>query len=204
MNVHRMAPITVLTAISLAACGSPSATSSGDSVPTGTTSPARTSSAATPTTQAAGQPLGHASATDKNGDGGEADLLTVSLDGTTSGLRITYKLRTQPSTTGTTLLAIAASSLSGDQSRQLGVKYIDGAANVFVFDMTSATQDNVDATPQVSAESVSITFPAESVAPLGSSFKWRAVSNVDGTDTDSCPDEGDDVLNPVTARFPAA
>lgn len=202
MPIHRHASIIVSTAVLLAACGSPSSPSSGDSTPTGTVLPISPATASTSST--VGQPHGHASATDNEGDGGDADLLGVGLGGSTSGLNVTYKLSTEPATTGTTLLAIFVTTPNGDQSWQLGLKYIDGDANVFVFDMASGTQDNVDTTPQAQGGTVSVVFPAESVAPLGSSFKWRAVTNVDGTDVDSCPDEGDDMLNPVMASFPAA
>jgi hypothetical protein len=152
----------------------------------------------------AGQPIGHASAADTEGDGEDADLLSVTLDGNATGLAVKYELGSKLPSFGTALLVIYATTPSGDQSWQLGLKYIDGESNVFVFDMTTAAQENVDATPQVVASAVSVNYPAKSVMALGPSFKWRAVSNIDGADVDACPDLGTEILSPVTVNFPGA
>lgn len=147
---------------------------------------------------------GTASCTDATGDGGQADLVGVDLaSGTAAGLQVTYRLASPLDTsTGTALLALTAWSEAGDVGRQLGLKWIDGQASLFSFDLVGAKQENLTAAPMVAGSTVTVSFPTDAVAPLGSFWKWSATTSVNGQDQDTCPEAGDDVLNPSRLTFP--
>ena len=137
---------------------------------------------------------GSAKVIDSAADGGTADILSVTLTVDASGLTVAYVLSNALPTTGTALLAITVASQDSNQNRQLGAKWINGKAQVFVFDFGIPKQDNLTVTPQQGA-AVTVVFPLSSAAGLGESFQWHAGSNVNGEDVDRAPDVG-------TATFP--
>jgi hypothetical protein len=125
----------------------------------------------------------------------------LTLDG--QGLQATYTLTAPPNTsTGTFLLSLTAWSTDGEVGRQLGVKWIDGTPGAFAFDLVEAQNEDLSATPAVEGSQVRVTFPADTVSPLGGTWKWTAVTSVDGLDADTCPEPGDDFLNPQRQPFP--
>jgi hypothetical protein len=144
-----------------------------------------------------------ASCTDAAGDGGPADLTTVELVEGGEGLRATFTLAAPLNTsTGTALLSLMVSSQDGETARQLGAKWIDGQAEVFVFDSGTAQNEYVDVPPVVDGSTVNVTFPRSAIEGLGDTWRWGATASVTGTDVDDCPEPGDDVLNPARQTFP--
>jgi hypothetical protein len=105
-----------------------------------------------------------------------------------------------PTSTGTSLLALAVSSDDGETARQLGAKWVDGQVLVFVFDV-GAGQTEVEVAPKVEENMVTVSFPSDAISDLGDSWQWRATTNVDGADVDRCPDGGGDLLG--TQSFPS-
>jgi hypothetical protein len=157
-------------------------------------------------TTAAQSPAGGvraASCTDAPGDGGPADITAVKLVEGGEGLRATFTLAAPLDTsTGTALLSLMVSSQDGETARQLGAKWIDGQAQVFVFDSGTAQNEYVDVPPVVDGNTIHVTFPRSAIVGLGGTWRWGATTSVDGTDVDDCPEPGDDVLNPPRQTFP--
>lgn len=144
--------------------------------------------------------LRSASCTDPAGDGGSADLTAVELTESGDELVARYTLTAPLATaTGTALLALAVSSDDGEMARQLGAKWIDGQVAVFVFDM-GAGQTDVEASPAVEGNTVTVSFPSAAVSDLGDSWQWRVTTNIDGADVDRCPEGNGDPLS--TQSFP--
>src|SRR5689334_19693490 len=104
-----------------------------------------TSDADTDTAEPAAGVEGSASCSDATGDGGAADLVSVDLQGNGDELQVTYTLSAPPNmSAGTFLLSIIAWSEDGEAGRQLGVKWIDGEPQAFVFDFGDSSNDYVD------------------------------------------------------------
>lgn len=144
-----------------------------------------------------------ASCTDATGDGGPLDLTKVELLEGGEGLRATFGLAAPLDTaSGSAQLSVMASSQDGNTARQLGVKWVDGESNVFVFDIGSAKNEYVQVPPVVAGSSVQVTFPRSAITGLGSTWKWHAAASSEGTDVDACPDAGGDALNPQEQPFP--
>jgi hypothetical protein len=124
---------------------------------------------------------------DARGESEVGDLLRVTLAFDGSDFTTTFQLAAPVPTVGTALLSVMVSSKSGDQFRQLGVNFIDGRSYVWVFDMDSTTQQNLDVSPRVVGTTVSAGFPAAAIAGLGPSFNWHATYSVNGDDVDEVP-----------------
>jgi hypothetical protein len=144
-----------------------------------------------------------ATCTDAVGDGGPADLTAVELVESGEGLRATFTLAGPLDTSrGTALLSVMVASEDGETARQLGAKWIDGVVEVFVFDVGTVQNEDVDVPPVVDGSSVHVTFPRSAIEGLGGTWRWGATTNVDGTDVDDCPEPGGDSLNPARQTFP--
>ena len=132
---------------------------------------------------------GSALVPDDAGDASTADIRNVRLTIVGSALTVVYELTSAPPTAGTALLSVTAVSQAGNQIRQLGVKWIDGNVQVFVFDSITSKQDNLAAANAgQQGATVTVAFPASAVAGLGETFEWHADSNVNGNDVDRAPD----------------
>ena len=106
---------------------------------------------------------------------------------------------------GTATALVTVSDAAGDKIRQLGVQWSDGQLiGHFVYDLESATQTNLEDQPTVDGETISARYPWNAVADLGDSWKWQAVTTLNGNDVDSCPNIGRDSMNPKKARFPSS
>ncbi len=139
--------------------------------------------------------VGAASVPDDVGDGSTADIRFVSLTIDNQALTVLYELSSALPTAGTALLSLTVESQDGIHVRQLGVKWINGSPQVFVFDFATSQQSNLAMTAQKEDTSVRVLFPVSAIAGLGESFEWYADSNVDGKDVDRAP-------NADRAKFP--
>ncbi len=132
--------------------------------------------------------VGSASVPDDAGDGSNADIRSVKLTVDDKALTVVYELANALPTAGTAMLSVTAASQYGNQVRQLGVKWIDGTPQVFVFDFATSKQENLTVTPQRLGAAVTVAYPVSVIAGLGESFEWHAVSTIDGKDVDRAPD----------------
>jgi hypothetical protein len=146
---------------------------------------------------------GQVSCQDSMNDGQPLDIVSVTLTGQGDWLVVRFDTTEPPPLTGTVLWTVFASSVDGNESKQLGVKYLDGSQIAyFVYDFGTAQQENLFGTVDVDGSSMTASFPASMLADLGPSWRWSATTNVEGTDTDTCPDAGADWLDPEKLTFP--
>jgi len=91
---------------------------------------------------------------------------------------------------GSVLYAVTVVDQSGENSAQLGMKFIDGAlAAYFVFDQSSAQQTNLPGRPAVSQDVLRGTFPLDQLGAIGARgvASWWATLTVNGIDLGRCP-----------------
>jgi hypothetical protein len=118
-------------------------------------------------------------------------------------LVVTFTTTAAAPTAGTALWSLMVASAAGDKSGQLGVKFLDGGQIAhFVFDFGTAQQTNLQRPVAVTAKTITASFPYTALDALGVDWTWRAVTNVDGNDVDSCPQEGNDSPSPTKLTFP--
>jgi hypothetical protein len=141
---------------------------------------------------------------DKAGDGkGTNDLTGVTLKRDGDKLAVTFKTAQPTPSSGTALYAVDAWSGDGNTGYQLGVKYLGGKQIAhFVFNHGKATQANLTGDVNTKGNTTTATFPLSELDSLGESFKWSATYNIDGDDVDTCPEPGNDTLNPKREVFP--
>jgi hypothetical protein len=176
----------------------PTGPSSASATPTLT--PPSASPAATAT---ASKQMVAASALDPAKDASHADVRKVALAHQNDSLAVDITLAASLPITESALVVVWVASADGESSRQLGMKWVDGElAAFFVFDSSVATQENLDGAPALKGGRIQATFPWSAVGDLGAGWTWRVVTNVDGKDVDSCPDEGSDALRPAKYVFP--
>lgn len=166
--------------IALAGCGS----SSGDNAPVGPSESAeQPKSSAPPKTSG---PVADA-CEDEPGDGGPVDLTNVVLT-IDDGLLVVVEVAKALPTTDTAMIGINVASADSETSRQLAVKWVDGAPGPFVFDMSESQQENLAASAlTVDGTRLRIEFPASAIAGLGEGWTWSAFSAAAGDDVDACP-----------------
>jgi hypothetical protein len=86
------------------------------------------------------------------------------------------------------LYTIVAVDVYGDASRDLGVKYVDGAqVAYYVFSPIDQTTRSLSGIAQVEEGRVIATFPMDELEYLGTPFRWRAYLDIDGKNVDLCP-----------------
>jgi hypothetical protein len=143
---------------------------------------------------------------DEEASGSAGDLLEVVLDKRGDQIGATFTTAKAAPTKGTVLWSIFAVAADGDTVVQLGAKIVDGKkSSVFVFDPDSTPeQTNLPASITLKGATMSTLFPASAVARLGDGARWRAALNVEGTDTDDCPNQPASVsAERDTLEFPA-
>jgi hypothetical protein len=169
------------------------------------TPPSAGASASSTTKQQAARPISlSATCTDKAGDGKEDnDLTGVTLKRDGDKLAVTVNTTHPIPTSGSALFAVSAWSEDGETGYQLGVKYVDGQQIAhFVFNPTTASQANLNGDVNTTGNTTTATFPLSELDSLGESFRWSAVYTIEGNDVDTCPEPGEDTLNPKRQVFP--
>jgi hypothetical protein len=133
------------------------------------------------------------------------DLIGVVLARSADKFRVTWTTRRAAPASGTALWSLFVGSADGSESRQLGLKILDGRViGHFVFDVRTAQQQNVNTARAPTGVNAIAEFPIEAVDSLGEGAHWAAGVNADGNDSDACPDVGPDPLNPQTLPLPSA
>lgn len=144
----------------------------------------------TTTTSTASDPSAPAATAcpDTEGDStGVLDLTNVELDSSNDIVAVTFEWSGTVPQSGSVLWVATVSAADGSTSRQLGYKIVDGEKSAhFVFDLGSATQDNLEGDVRLEAQTLVADFPTSAVNDLGEGWTWRAALNVDGIDVDTC------------------
>lgn len=177
----RTALLALATLTLLAACtGGPTDADQGDDTPTSTavvtTEPDEPTAAAGDPTVCSGQ------------------LISAGLTDTGDTLRVEWVTDTAP--TGEVLWTASVQTPDYSAAYQLGYR---ATGEVFVFDFINATQENLEGTGTSTATGATAEFPRSAMPGLDGDIEWSAALTVDGTDVGTCPDAGDDTLDPVKA-----
>ena len=150
-------------------------------------------------------PAAKAECTDASNDAKSGDITQVELQRDGEQLSATFHLRRALPGAGTASTVVTVSNAAGDKIRLLGVQWLEGQLiGHFVFDFQGAMQTNLEDQPTVDGKTISARYPWSAVADLGDSWKWQAVTTLNGNDVDSCPNIGRDSMNPKKARFPSS
>lgn len=153
-----------------------------------TSTPSSDSPSATPS---ADEPL--AILDDKKGDGGDADITEVRMLTDDDSLVLQVTLADDAPTSGTFAVFLKVASNDGEVVRQLGIMWVDDKAiPPFSFDVKTAEQTNYDKAPTkiYDGNRVGGQFPLEAIEGLGTSWRWQAVTSVEGNDQDFAPQKG--------------
>jgi hypothetical protein len=157
---------------------------------------ARPAESASPSVEpdAAETPTGSA-CSDPVGDTDVMDLAGVTLALDDEFLTAVFTLAEPMPTSDTAMVGLAVSTKAKDdanyQSRQLGVKTLDGAViGFFDADLSTGQQTNLDQSNlQIAGSIVTAKFPASVVEQLGAGWQYYAFATAAGADTDACPGE---------------
>ncbi|MBO0609883.1 hypothetical protein [Myceligenerans salitolerans] len=144
-----------------------------------------------------GFPKFHVTCEDERGDGsGVVDIkdVTLSNDGSLVFASVVFTDPIQATDVDGLSFLVTASSADGDgASYQFGTKFGAGVETAnFVFDLSTATQENVTNGAVFADGQVAVRYPVELLDHLGPAFEWYAVVTLDGQDVDSCGGPGSD------------
>jgi hypothetical protein len=113
----------------------------------------------------------------------------VTLEYTDEGFDFTFTGQPVPPS-GTALYSATIFDKTGEYGVQLGVKFLDGEQiGYFVFSEDMVEQTNLDGEATVDSDTVSGSFPADSLGSLADAgpASWSAAINIEGTDVGLCP-----------------
>ncbi len=183
---RRLAALVVLP-LALAACGGGSASSSGAAA-----SPASKGEAGSPATEPVSStfPTEDSAATiatvppsceDPTGDSkGPLDLTLLTIAKTPDEVLFIYEYEGSVPMSGSVLF------VSSDGLKQYGYKLVDGQESAhFVFDFSTAQQENVDLAAEVEATEARVSFAVRAV-DIAKLAGGTATISVEGTDVDEC------------------
>lgn len=172
------APVLLLTA-----CGSGEAEAVDPpaSSPSATTEPSSPAATTVDTSASCVSPAGDST--------GVLDLTGVEVTASGDDVTITFTYAGEVPTTGSALWSVTVASADEQTARQLGFKVIDGTPSAFVYDMSTATQENLTPASGPAGGTLTQTFAASAGDGLGEGWTWHAVLSVEGTDVDTCVPE---------------
>lgn len=122
---------------------------------------------------------------DSAGDATVNDIKSVTLKRDGEFLDVTWAMVKRDTGTGTAGFYLNVASEDGNAAGQLGVKYLDGR-QIAYFTFRD-TNKEISGAAEVTATSVTGSFPMSELEQYGPNFKWGAVTTRDGNDVDACP-----------------
>lgn len=128
------------------------------------------------------------------------DLVNVKLVKANDSLQVTWTLASPLPSKDTVGLYLNVASADGSEAGQLGVKYLDGK-QIAHFVYLGTTNRNVTGPVVVDGKTVTATFLLADLTRLGSTMRWSAAVTAAGSDSDTAPDKGPDLLNPKRLSF---
>jgi len=132
-------------------------------------------------------PAGSNACKDAKSDATTNDLTSVALKRDGDFLDVTWTMVDRDSA-GTAGFYLNVSSEDGSAGGQPGVKYLDGRQVAYFTFL--GTNKEISGSAQVTANSVTATFPMSELTQVGPNFKWQGATIRDGNDMDACPGVG--------------
>jgi hypothetical protein len=133
-------------------------------------------------------PMGSNACTDAKSDATTNDLISVALKRDGEYLDVTWTMVKRDTGTGTAGFYLNVASEAGNAGGQLGVKYLDGRQVAYFTFL--GTNKKISGSAQVTANSVTASFPMSELEQVGPNFKWQGATIRDGNDMDACPGVG--------------
>jgi hypothetical protein len=125
---------------------------------------------------------------DPKSDATTNDLTSVALKRDGDYLDVTWTMVKRDTGAGKAGFYLNVASEDGTAGGQLGVKYLDGrqVAYFTFFD----TNKEISGSAQVTAKSVTASFPMSELDQVGPNFMWQGATIRDSNDMDACPEVG--------------
>jgi|GEM_PF-6769046 len=125
---------------------------------------------------------------DVKSDATTNDLTSVTLKPDGDFLNVTWTMVKRDTGAGTVGFYLNVTSENGSKAGHLGVKYLD-ARQVAYFTFLG-TNKEISGSAQITATSVTASFPMSELEQVGPNFKWQGATISDGNDMDTCPAVG--------------
>jgi hypothetical protein len=125
---------------------------------------------------------------DAKSDATTNDLTSVTLKRDGDYLDVTWTMVKRDTGAGAASFYLNVVSETGNASGQLGVRYLDGRQ--VAYPAFHDTNKEISGSAQVTAKSVTASFPMSELEQVGPNFKWQAATIRDGNDMDACPAVG--------------
>jgi hypothetical protein len=125
---------------------------------------------------------------DAKSDATMNDLTSVALKRDGDYLDVTWTMVKRDTGVRTAGFYLNVASEDGNAAGQLGVKYLDGRQVAYFTFL--GTNKEISGSAQVTAKSVTASFPMSELEQVGPNFKWWAATIRDGNDMDACPGVG--------------
>jgi hypothetical protein len=125
---------------------------------------------------------------DAKSDATTNDLTSVALKRDGDYLDVTWTMVKRDTGAGTDGFYLNVASEDGTAGGQLGVEYVDGR-QVAYFTFLGTTKE-ISGSAQVTAKSVTASFPMSELEQVGPNFTWQGATIREGHDMDACPGVG--------------
>jgi hypothetical protein len=133
-------------------------------------------------------PKGGNACKDAKSDATTNDLTSVDLKRDGDFLNVTWTMVKRDTGAGTAGFYLIVAGENGSAGGWLGVKYLDGRQIAYFTFL--GTNKEISGSAQVTANSVTASFPMSELEQVGPNFEWQAVTVRDGNDRDACPGVG--------------
>jgi len=125
---------------------------------------------------------------DAKSDATTKDLTSVALKSDGDFLDVTWTMVKRDTGAGAAGLYLNVDSEDGAAGGQLGVEYLDGRQVAYL--TFRGTPKELSGTAQVTAKSVTASFPMSELEQVDPNFKWQGATIREGNDMDACPGVG--------------
>ncbi len=125
---------------------------------------------------------------DVKSDATTNDLTSVTLKRDGDFLNVTWTMVKRDTGAGTAGFYLNVTNENGSVGGWLGVKYLDGRQVAYFTFL--GTNKEISGSAQVTANSVTASFPMSDLEQIGPNFKWQGTTARNGNGWDTCPGVG--------------
>jgi hypothetical protein len=145
-------------------------------------------SSQTPAEAQSSTPKGSNVCKDAKSDARTNDLTSVALKRDGDFLNVTWTMVKRDTGVGTADFFLIVSNENDSTAGHLGVKYLDGRQVSYFTSI--GTNKEISGSAQVTANSVTASFPMSDLEQIGPNFEWQGTTTRNGNGWDTCPGVG--------------